>query len=130
MPKFRHHKYTYSNPFGSPRHHWELVGPEGGIHFHVSLTKGYDPSCGLEFHHAARAGYRRDEAPDHINCPLIGEPCWHDGTSLYASETIWPMVEPMLRSGDHEAIFRTLEHEYSRRFDELMDFNRLSEKAA
>jgi len=116
MAKFRHHKYTYSNPFGSPRHHWELVGPDGGIHFHVSLTKGYEPSCGLEFHHAARAKYRCDEAPDHVKCPLIGEPCWHDGTSLYASESIWPMVEAMLRSGDHEAVFRTLEHEYDKHF--------------
>jgi hypothetical protein len=122
--KFRHHKYTYSNPFGSARHQWELVGPDGGIHFHVSMTKGYGASSGLEFHHAARARYRGDEAPDHIQCPLIGEPCWHDGTSLYASETIWPTVEPMLHSGDHEAVFRLLEHEYARHF------NRLHEDAA
>lgn len=121
MSRFRHHKYTYSNPFGSPRHQWELVGPEGGIHFHVSLTKGYDPSCGLEFHHAARANYDPDRAPDHIKCPLIGEPCWHDGTSLYASETIWPMIEPMLRSGDHETIFRVLEGEYDRHFSRIRE---------
>lgn len=124
MSKFRHHKYTYSKPFGSARHHWELVGPEGGIHFHVSLTTGYPASCGLEFHHAARAGFRCDEAPDHINCPLIGEPCWHDGTSLYASEHFWPMVEPILRSGDHDTIFRFLEGEYEERFKGL----RLSKK--
>lgn len=48
MSKFRHHKYTWSKPFASPRHNWELVGPEGAIHFHVSLTPGYEPSCGLE----------------------------------------------------------------------------------
>lgn len=116
MARFRHHKYTWSNPFGGPRHRWELVGPDGGIHFHVSLTKGYEPSCGLEFHHSARARYRSDEAPDHTNCPLIGEPCWHDGTSLYASETIWPIVEAMLRSGNHDAIFRVLEGEYESHF--------------
>lgn len=116
MSKFRHHRYEYSNPFGSPRHHWELVGPEGGIHLHVSLTEGYGPSCGLEYHHSARAKYRCDEAPDHKNCPLLGEPCWHDGTSLYASEHVWPYVEPYLRRGDHEAIFRTLEGEYEKRF--------------
>jgi hypothetical protein len=119
MAKFRHHKYTWNNPFGSPRHHWELVGPDGGIHFHVSLTKGYEPSCGLEYHHAARARYRPSDAPDHTNCPLIGEPCWHDGTSLYASETIWPIVEAMLKSGDHEAIFRVLEGEYESHFRHL-----------
>lgn len=121
MARFRHHKYTYSNLFGSPHHHWELVGPDGGIHFHVSLTKGYDPSCGLEFHHAARARYRCDDAPDHVKCPLIGEPCWHDGTSLYASETVWPSIEPMLRSGDHETIFRHLEYEYDRHFKRVLE---------
>lgn len=121
MARFRHHKYTWSRPWGSPRHQWELVGPEGGVHFSVSMTKGYDPSCGLEFHHSTRAKYRRDEAPDHTQCWLIGGPCWHDGTSLYASETLWPMIEPMLRSGDHETIFRILEGEYDDRFKRLAD---------
>lgn len=120
--KFRHHLYKWSKPFDSVQHHWEFVGPEGGIHFHVSVYKANDPSCGLEFHHTARSGYYRcaEAAPDHIACPLLGEPCWHDGTSLYAIETIWPMVEPMLRSSDHEAIFRLLEGEYSRHFDRLL----------
>lgn len=119
--KFRHHKYTYCKPFGSAKHMWEIVGPEGGVHFHVGFYGDNDPSCGLEFHHAARAGYRQDEAPDHIKCPLIGEPCWHDGTSLYASESIWPMVEPMLRSGSHDDVFRVLEHEYDRHFSRIKD---------
>lgn len=117
--KFRHHLYKWSKPFGSVQHHWELVGPEGGIHFHVSMYKENDPSAGLEFHHAARSGYRCDEAPDHINCPLIGEPCWHDGTSLYASECVWPMVKQMLACGDHDAVFRLLENEYAKRFNDL-----------
>lgn len=123
MGRFRHHKYTYTNRFGSPSHTWELVGPDGGIHFHVSITKSYDPSCGLEFHHAARAKYRCDAAPDHTTCPLIGEPCWHDGTSLYASEQVWPMVEPMLRHGEHEAVFRYLEGEYDSHFRRLVGEN-------
>jgi hypothetical protein len=112
MRKFAHHKYTWSNPFGSPRHHWELVGPNGAIHFHVSLTKGYDPSCGLEFHHLSGDG-----APHHLNCPLTGGRCWHDGTSLYASETVWPVVSAYLQTGDHEQIFRYLEGEYEARFE-------------
>lgn len=121
MGKFAQHKYTYSARFGTAHHQWELVGPEGGIHFHMAAYDKSDPSCGLEFHHAARAGYRQNEAPDHINCPLIGEPCWHDGTSLYASETIWPMVKPMLQNGNHEAVFRMLEREYERHFARLKD---------
>jgi hypothetical protein len=120
MSRFRHQKYIYNNRFGSPSHWWEIVGPDGGVHFHVSMTRGYDPSCGLEFHHAARARYRPSDAPDHINCPLIGEPCWHDGTSLYASESVWPVVQSYLRSGDHENVFRFLEGEYDTHFKHLV----------
>ena len=116
MSKFKHHKYMWTKPFNSPRHHWEFVGPVGGVHFSANIYKG-QANCGLEFHHSARAGMYRDEAPHHLNCPLIGEPCWHDGTSLYASDTLWPMIEAMLRSGDHEAIFRCLEDEYNKRFE-------------
>ncbi len=118
MRRYGHHKYTWTNPFGSPRHMWELVGPDGGIHFHVTLTKGYDPSCGLEIHYRSRQG---DQAPSQTNCWLVGGPCWHDGTSLYASETLWPLIEPFLRSGDHERIFRILEREADDRFDYRKD---------
>lgn len=111
--RFGHHKYTWTKPFGSVRHCWELVGPEGGVHFHVSLIDKYPPSCGLEFHHTKR---NEDRAPGTTQCWLTGGPCWHDGTSLYASETLWPMVEPMLRSCDHELIFKVLEREYADRF--------------
>lgn len=85
--KFRHHKYTWSKPFTSVSHKWELVGPAGAIHLHVSLHSNeddlakYGPSCGLEFHHTRAAWakrYGRDEAPHHLKCPLLGEPCWHE----------------------------------------------------
>lgn len=124
MARFRHHKYTYSRPFGSPRHMWELLGPLGGIQFTASFYDNTsEPSCGLEFHHTRASKYRCDAAPDHIKCFLTGEPCWHDGTSLYASETVWPQIASQLHSGDHDAIFRNLEWEYDRHF------NRLSEDA-
>lgn len=119
--KFRHHKYTWTKPFGSPRHMWEFVGPMGGVHFTVFLTSGCDPSCGLEFHHTRAANYRPGTAPDHTKCWLTGEPCWHDGTSMYASETLWPMIEPILRNGDHETIFRILEGEYDGRFGRILE---------
>jgi hypothetical protein len=109
--KYRHHKYTWVKPFDSAHHRWEVIGPIGAIHFHVSLYQG-QPSAGLEFHHISGEG-----APHHINCPLTGGRCWHDGTSLYANETVWPIVEPMLRCGDHEAVFRFLEREADRHFD-------------
>lgn len=114
--KFRHPKYTFERPFMSDRHMWQLVGPDGGIDFTVNITEGYGTICGLEFHHAPSTGYRCDEAPDHINCWLIGGPCRHDGTSMYAAATLWPRIEPMLRSGDHETIWRFLEGECDRHF--------------
>lgn len=118
--KFDHHKYTWTKPFGHVRHNWEMVGPEGGVHFHVSVVDGHDPSAGLEFHHSRIAWARirgEQEAPHHINCPLLGEPCWHDGTSLYAIETVWPIVKAMLAVGNHDGIFRFLEGEYRQRFE-------------
>lgn len=108
ISRFKHHKYTYSMPWGSPRHMWELVGPDGGIHFHVTLVKDYSPSCGLEFHHANK---QRDEAPSQLECWLTGGRCWHDGTSSYASE-LWPLIQMYLKDGKHEEVFRILEHEY------------------
>jgi hypothetical protein len=117
--RFTNHKYTWSKPFTAVRHQWELVGPEGGIHLHVSLheAKFGGNSCGLEFHRAAWSMRRPPkDAPSQGKCWLIGGPCWHDGTSLYASEHVWPIVQSMLRSGDHEAIFRLLEGEYDSHF--------------
>jgi hypothetical protein len=111
---YRHHKYRWSKPFGGARHSWEFVGPVGALSFNVGIHENYDPSCGLEYHHTF-APYG-PAAPDHIDCPLTGGRCWHDGTSLYASEHVWPFVEPYLRIGDHETIFRFLEGEADRRF--------------
>lgn len=116
--KFAHHKYTWAKPFGSVRHNWELVGPNGGINFHVSIVEPiskYGVTAGLEFHQLSGEG-----APSHTQCWLTGGRCWHDGTSLYASETLWPQIEPLLKYGDHEAIFKILECEYSNHFDRLV----------
>src|ERR1700743_3555732 len=115
--KYRHHKYTWSKPFSSVRHNWEFVGPVGALNFHASLTPNYDPSCGLEFHHTDRCNYAPERAPDHVDCPLTGGRCWLDGTSLYASEQVWPFVESYLRVGDHDAIFRFLEEEANQHFE-------------
>lgn len=118
--KFNHHRYTYTNRFGSSQHHWQVVGPVGGVSFHASVSDAgkYETSCGLEFHHSARAGMFKDQAPHHRNCDVIGEPCWHDGTSLYAKESLWPMIESYLSTGDHSAVFRILEGEYARHFEQ------------
>lgn len=123
--RFRDHKYTWTRPYDQTRHHWHLRGPKGGISFSVSLWEGAGgaekhakfggPSCGLEFHHGFDPTGGK-EAAHHARCWLLEGPCWHDGTSLYASETIWPIVQSMMP--DHAAIFRLLEREYDRHFED------------
>jgi hypothetical protein len=76
-----------------------------------------DPSCGLEFHHAFDPT-KGQEAPVHINCALTGGRCWHEGTSLYASEHVWPLVKLYLQNGDHRMIFKVLEGEYDQHFEQ------------
>lgn len=117
--KFRDHKYTWEHQLISTRHQWQFRGPDGGIHFHVSLMdnqdKFPDPFCGLEFHHNKQP-YGEPEAAHSSPCWLTGQPCWHDGMALYARETVWPAVKGFLRRGDHDAIFRYLESEYDDHF--------------
>ena len=57
-----------------------------------------------------------DCAPNHLNCPVTGGRCWHDGTSIYASERVWPIVQSFLKSGEHDKIFLFLEREADCRF--------------
>lgn len=127
--RFRNHEYKWSHPYNNTRHQWSLLGPVGGVSFHVNIMddreRFSEPTCGLEFHHSSRAeghDYLIDgQAPHHSPCWLLGEPCWHDGTSLYASEGVWPRVEPLLSRGDHLAIFDILEREYSRHFEQEIE---------
>lgn len=112
--RYRHHKYTWAMPFGSVYHRWELVGLNGAIHFTANISDRYSTSCGLEFHHLSPL--RPNEAPHHLDCPLTGGRCWHDGTSMYATDTLWPMISAMLKSGAHEEIFRLLESEADEHF--------------
>lgn len=114
MSEFKGHTYTWSTPYGpeSVYHKWELRSAYGGVHFHVSVSERYTPSAGLEFHYLRPIN--GEEAPDHVNCPITGGRCWHDGTSLYATETLWPQIQAYLKTGDHHLIFKVLEHEARR----------------
>lgn len=122
--KYRHHKYTWARRGDWVIHRWELVGPYGAMHFSAqvhdaSSGERYEASCGLETHYATAPEYMRGQAPSQTDCPLTGGWCWHDGTSLYASETLWPEFEQYLAAGNHDAVFRTLEYEATRRFEDF-----------
>lgn len=115
MNKFKHQKYSWENRTYSIVHRWAMMGPEGGIDFHVSHSNDRDPICGLEIHHSARAKCCSvsNSAPDYLTCELLREACWHTGSSLYATNILWPLVEPYLKTGDHEKVFNILEDEYN-----------------
>ena len=116
--KFNKHTYTWTKACNTAQHNWEFVGPKGGITFHAAEYDNVGPSCGLEIHHMEPPSYMSDTAPHHVNCHLIGGRCWHDGTSLYAVETLWPIIRDYLEVGDHARIFKILEREYESRFEE------------
>lgn len=122
--KFSHERYEYRKPYLLSKHRWEVVGPVGAVHFHVSMpdkdNQQYAVSCGLEFHHTVESRHAHgfgNVAPHHLDCPLTGGQCWSHSTSLYAEETIWPMVKDMLTIGDHEAVFEVLRGEYEQHFE-------------
>lgn len=116
-------KYEYRNEFGNPKHVWTCIGRYGAMHFHVTdmgekwaQEHGRDErfSGGLEIHYRTPPDYMAEQAPSQDKCWLIGCPCWHDGTSLYAHETLIPMWRAA--PDDHERMFRILIHEYEVRF--------------
>jgi len=124
MSRYRHHKYTWLRRGDWIAHRWELVGPYGALHFSAQIhqpardmtTERYETSCGLECHYAQPPEYMQGQAPTQTDCALTGGWCWHDGTSLYAMETLWPEFSERLRIGDHDGIFRALEYEADQRF--------------
>lgn len=123
--KFRGHKYTCEMQHGRLSHTWSLRGPEGGVHFHFSEWTGPDadertqkyggPTAGLEIHRLSPAEYQKNDAPSHAPCWLLGAPCWHDGTSAYATDQLLPIIQSL--HGDHPAIFSVLEREYLDHFE-------------
>lgn len=122
MTKYRC-EYKYGKPWGNPNHTWTVIGARGAMHFHVSdigeaNVKSHDLdrrySGGLECHYRFAPDYMADQAPTQDKCWLLGCPCWHDGTSLYAQETIIPFW--LTSPHDHDRMFNFLIREYEDRF--------------
>ena len=116
-------EYKYTRRFGHPNHVYLVIGRHGAIHFHVTEypeeTRRASPSmpqfsAGLEIHHRQPPDYMEDQPPSHDECWAIKAPCWHDGTTLYAEETLLPIWLSM--RDDPEAVFRMLEREADERW--------------
>lgn len=115
------HSYT----MGKDGPYWALVGPDGGIHIWARPVSPDRQSFreerfigGVEVHYRKQPSWA-DAEPHHEDCWLIGGPCWHDGTSLYFSERIEPMLDA---EGDgftersHEYVRSELEYWYRTHF--------------
>lgn len=109
MSKYRC-TYEYTVRHGWPFHVWTLVGARGGIHLHISDRGEKDEygrySGGIEIHHRSPPEYMQDQPPSHDECHVLKAPCWHDGSSLQASERWIPawLADPH----DHDRMFRLL----------------------
>lgn len=96
---------------GGLRHTWAITGEHGGVHIWAqeltepSFSFGDRYIGGVEVHYRAPM-YDWDKKPHHNNCWLLNGPCWHDGSSLYFSENIEPMLHGVdgrdVPSGIHE----------------------------
>lgn len=100
-------KHQMTDRFGSGyRYSWSVECAHGAIEFWYSefkaLNKEIQKSGGIEVHYRQPPDYMKDDCPSHHDCPLIGDCCWHDGSSLQADD--WYDM-----AGDHEAIFARLE---------------------
>lgn len=109
-------KYEYTHQFSSANHTWSVAGARMGVHLHISeMVDGYKPeygprfSGGIEIHYRAPPDYMKDDAPSGNPCWLIHGPCWHDGSSMQATEFWIPFWQE--NPFDHERMFRALEKE-------------------
>lgn len=121
LPKQYRYQYRLAPRFGQWEHSYELIGLHGGVHLHITeYTKDYQNITGpygggIEFHY--RTPYRgRNEPPSHDECWLLKAPCWHDGSSLWASEYWIPLWENA--RGDHSRVFGALARAADRKFAE------------
>lgn len=82
-------KYTYfRNASGRPIHQWSAVDQRGGVHVWIEETgiADYPHMGGFEVHWRSPPAWAEGKPADKENCWLLKGPCWHDGSSLWASE--------------------------------------------
>lgn len=106
-------KYEFTLRFGKPFHLWSLLGARGGLHLHITdngeehaREYGERYHGGIEIHYRTPPDYMQDTPPTSDECWLLHAPCWHDGSSLQASERWIPMW--LTNQHDHEYMFRML----------------------
>lgn len=95
---------------------WIVVGKSGALDFHCTrgdseVARRFGRSGGVEFHYRQPTSYMAaDYGSTHEHCWILQGPCWHDGTSLWASEHWIPLLE---REGE-DGVWAELERQYRR----------------
>jgi len=94
------------------RKEWCVTGEYGSLCFWVTAYKDSHYG-GVESHYneKSRPEYLSEKDPSHDDCHANGGKCWHDGTSLWASEYWIPYILPQGNDG----IWRTLQNYYDER---------------
>ncbi len=101
---------------------WTTLGAAGATHLHIEdypadyvAKYGEKYFGGIEIHYREAPHYMKNDAPSQDTCWILKAPCWHDGSSLQASEKWIPLwqVDP----NNHDRMFKALADDYSMRFD-------------
>lgn len=107
LPRRYRYECRQTLQFGQWQHTFLVIGQYGAVHFHCYPYRNADGdeqwAAGLEFHWRSPPEYLAGP-PSYDRCWVLDAPCWHDGTSLYAQETLLPLF---LR-GDYDELFRSL----------------------
>ena len=72
---------------------WAAVGEHGGVEFWFDEHDRIGKLGGVETHWSHDPPDYMDGGPHHTDCEVTGGNCWHEGTSLWASEHWIPMYE-------------------------------------
>ena len=111
-------KYVYSKPFGMVTHSYYAIGGAGGVVLwfrnHGKIDEQQHWGAGLEVHSRSPWPHSPHDGPLHLHCEVTGGACWHDGTSLYPTESLLPIF--LADPTDHDRMMRRAEMEYVSRF--------------
>jgi hypothetical protein len=82
---------------GRATHMWTLSNADGAVHIHgwmhESPSYGREWLGGIEIHSPKQLYGSEPADPTQKHCWLLDGPCWHDGSSLYFSEHLAPLLE-------------------------------------
>lgn len=116
---------------------WVVVGELGAIDFHCShahleVSQRFGVTGGVEYHYRHPTEYMGDDySCTHEHCWMLSGKCWHDGTSLWASEHWIPMFKSLGESwvwSELEATYRR--HEWPQASREAAEAKRAKAPAA